>query len=62
MLDLFIAADLVRKQTQRALGTDGPARRPRTPEQRRPLRSRSAAALRGLAELLEPSRQETVTG
>jgi hypothetical protein len=64
MYDLFVAADLVRKQMNEALGTDAlprPSRRP-APPRRRPVRSGSAAALRRLADLLEPSRSDTVTG
>jgi hypothetical protein len=62
MLDLFVASDLVRQETRKAVGTDGSARtRKAAQARRRPLRAGSAAALRGLAELLEPSRHETVT-
>ena len=64
MLDLFIAADLARRQTRRAFGTDVSTRRAREPEQPRlgSVRSGSARALRALAAFLEPSRHETVVG
>jgi hypothetical protein len=64
MLDLFIAADLVREQTKKSLAT-GPTPKPfRKREQRRyrAIRSSSATALRGLASLIEPSRADAVRG
>jgi len=58
MLDLLVATDLVRRQSQESLAPKAPkpdARR-RPPQTRRPgIRSTSAAALRGLADLVEPS-------
>lgn len=57
MLDLLVATDAVRRRTQESLAPKAPrvhthkAVRPR----RTGLRSGSAAALRGLANLLEPS-------
>ena len=57
MLDLLVATDLVRKQTQESLAPKAPrveARKTVRPE-RVGLRSLSAAALRGLADRLEPS-------
>ncbi len=57
MLDLLVATDLVRKQTQRSLAPK--ASRIDPPKAVRPqragLRSLSATALRGLADRLEPS-------
>jgi hypothetical protein len=64
MLDLFIAADVVREQTKKSLATEAtprPSRR-RDQRRRRAVRSGSAAALRGLADLIEPSRTDAVPG
>jgi hypothetical protein len=57
MLDLFVASDLVRRQTQQSLAPKAPRVEPRKAvhPQRAGLRSLSAAALRGLANRLEPS-------
>jgi hypothetical protein len=62
MLDLFIAADLVREQTKKSLAT-GPTPKPhrkRHERRREAVRSSSATALRGLASLIEPSRTDAV--
>ena len=58
MLDLLIAADFVREQTKKALATEATTKPSRTRARRshRTVRSSSAAALRGLADLIEPSR------
>jgi hypothetical protein len=57
MLDLLVATDLVRRRTQELHAPK--ARRVESRKAVRPrravLRSSSAAALRGLADLLEPS-------
>jgi hypothetical protein len=64
MLDLFVAADLVREQTRKSLATGATPKPSRKREQRRhgAIRSSSAAALRGLADLIEPSRTDAVRG
>ena len=65
MLDLFVAAEVVRQKTRQSLEVDVPKGtraekliRPR----RGAFRSSSAAALRGLADLIEPSRTGAVSG
>jgi hypothetical protein len=64
MLDLLVAAEVVRKKTAQSLEADVPKGkaekliRPR----RGAFRSNSAAALRGLADLIEPSRPGAVSG
>lgn len=64
MLDLFVGAEVVRQKTRESLEVDVPRRkakkviRPR----RGAFRSRSAAALRGLADLIEPSRTGAIPG
>ena len=62
MLDLFIAADLVREQTKKSLAAEATPKSSRKRRQRRreAVRSSSAAALRGLANLIEPSRTDPV--
>ena len=62
MLELLVAADLVRKKTTKALATDVPSGLSRgSAEPRlRAVRSGSAAGLRRLAELIEPSLHDTV--
>jgi hypothetical protein len=57
MLDLFVAADLVREQTKKSLATGATPKPSRKRKQRRhgAIRSSSATALRGLANLIEPS-------
>jgi len=64
MLDLFVAADLVRQKTSDSLAAEVTTKRPRTRDNHRrgALRSSSAAALRGLADRIEPSRTDPVTG
>jgi hypothetical protein len=64
MLDLFVAADLVREQTKKSLATEATPKPSRKREQRRhgAIRSGSAAALRGLAELIEPTRTGALPG
>ena len=64
MLDLFIAADVVRQKTRESLAAEVPRRRRRNSDERRPnaLRLSSAAALRGLADRIEPSRTGPVPG
>jgi hypothetical protein len=61
MLDLFVAADAVRQKTKESVDVDASRRAPGTRHrrERRMIRSASAAALRGLAELIEPSRPAT---
>jgi hypothetical protein len=57
MLDLLVATDAVRRRTKESHAPKAP--RVETPKAARPkravVRSTSAAALRGLADLLEPS-------
>lgn len=57
MLDLLVATDAVRRRMERAHAPKAPRVETRTTERpkRSVLRSTSAAALRGLADLLEPS-------
>jgi hypothetical protein len=64
MLDLFVAADLVREQTKKSLATEATPKPSRKREQRPhgAIRSSSAAALRGLADLIEPSRTDAARG
>jgi hypothetical protein len=64
MLDLFVAAEFVREKTDKSLATEVPTKRPRRLDQPRrgALRFRSAAALRGLADRIEPSRTNPVAG
>jgi hypothetical protein len=64
MLDLFAVSELVREKTSQSLATEvttKPARR-RDLHRRGALRSRSATALRGLADRIEPSRTDPVAG
>jgi hypothetical protein len=64
MLDLFVVSDLVREKTRQSLDDEGATKRARRRDlQRRgALRFRSAAALRGLADRIEPSRTNPVAG
>jgi hypothetical protein len=64
MLDLFVAAEGVRKRTRELVEAEAPKKKERRPSRRRRtvVRSGSAAALRGLADLIEPSRADTVSG
>ena len=64
MLDLFVAADLVREQTKKSLATEARPKPHRKRDERRrgAVRSSSAAALRGLANLIEPSPADAVRG
>jgi hypothetical protein len=56
MLELFAASDMARRLIESSLEFDGSAtRKTKKRVRRRGLRSVSAAALRGLAERLEPS-------
>ena len=56
MLELFVASDMARQLIENSLEFDERAtRKPKKRVRRRGLRSVSAAALRGLAERLEPS-------
>jgi hypothetical protein len=56
MLELFAASDMARRLIENSLEFDGTAtRKTKKRVRRRGLRSVSAAALRGLAERLEPS-------
>jgi hypothetical protein len=57
MFDLFVASEAVRRHTQNALEPKGPrtAKVKHEPPRRVRVRSRSAAALRTLADRLEPS-------
>jgi hypothetical protein len=63
MLDLFAVADLVREKTNQSLATEvatKPTRR-RARQRRGAIRFRSAAALRGLADRIEPLPQRVTT-
>lgn len=62
MLDLFVVADAVRQKTRETINAEVPEKdqRRRSRHPRRVVRSTSAAALRGLAELIEPSRTGAV--
>jgi hypothetical protein len=62
MLDLFVTADVVREQMKKSLATEATPKPSRKRDQRRreAVRSSSAAALRGLANLIEPSRTDAV--
>jgi hypothetical protein len=64
MLDLFVGADLVREHTKKSLATETPLKPDRKRHERRrgAVRSSSAAALRGLADLIEPSSRDAVPG
>jgi hypothetical protein len=64
MLDLFAVSELVREKTSESLATDVTTKRARRLDQPRrgALRIRSAAALRGLADRIEPSRTDPVAG
>jgi hypothetical protein len=64
MLDLFVAAEGVRQKTRELVEAEAPKKKERRPIRRRrtAVRSGSAAALRGLADLIEPSRADTVSG
>ncbi len=57
MLDLLVATDAVRRRTKESHTPKAPRVETRKPvrPRRSALRSTSAAALRGLADLLEPS-------
>ncbi len=57
MLELFVATDVVRRQMKASLEPKMPAAPKAKPvrSKRRVVRSTSAAALRGLADRLEPS-------
>jgi hypothetical protein len=57
MLDLFLATDVVRRKINASVEEDAP--QAKTPRRSRVLRSTTAAALRGLADLLEPSHSAT---
>jgi hypothetical protein len=63
MLDLFVAADLVRQKTRESLADEAPTRPTRNRDQRwrKGLRFSSAAALRGLADRIEPSHTGAVS-
>ena len=64
MLDLLAVSELVREKTSESLATDVTTKRPRRRDQPRrgAFRFRSAAALRGLADRIEPSRTDPVAG
>ena len=57
MLELLAASDTIRRKVQAPLETKPPREKSRKPVRRRRavVRTTSAAALRGLADLLEPS-------
>jgi hypothetical protein len=63
MLDLLVNAEIAREKTRQSLGGEVPAKRsPETaPTRRFAIRARSAAALRGLADAIEPSRRDAVS-
>jgi hypothetical protein len=62
MLDLLFASDLVRQKTRESVATDVRAKPGPIRDRRRfaAVRSGSAAALRGLADLIEPSRADVI--
>jgi hypothetical protein len=62
MLDLLFVSDAVRQKTMESLATDVRAKpRPKRDRRRRAaVRSGSAAALRGLADLIDPSRADVI--
>jgi hypothetical protein len=64
MLDLFVVSDLVREKTRQSLDNEGTTKQARRLDQARrgALRFRSAAALRSLADRIEPSRTNPVAG
>jgi phage tail tape-measure protein len=64
MLDLFVAAEGVRQKTRELAEAEAPKKKERRPirPRRTSVRSGSAAALRGLPDLIEPSRADTVSG
>ena len=57
IFELFVGSEAVRRQVENSLRSSGPRGRAARPERRPrvPVRAVSAAALRGLAERLEPS-------
>jgi|GraSoiStandDraft_46_1057282.scaffolds.fasta_scaffold484002_2 hypothetical protein len=63
MLDLLVNAEIVKEKTRESLAAEAPAKAPlETARARRtPLRSRSAAVLRALADAIEPSRRDAVS-
>jgi hypothetical protein len=63
MLDLLVNAEIAREKTREPLTAEVPAKPPlETARTRRfAVRSRSAAALRGLADAIEPSRRDAVS-
>ena len=64
MLDLFVVSDLVRAKTSQSLTAEATTKRASRPSQHRreAVRLRSAAALRGLANRIEPTRTDPVAG
>jgi hypothetical protein len=64
MLDLFVATEGVRQKTRKLVEAKAHKKKERQAIRRRrtSVRSGSAAALRGLADLIEPSRADTVSG
>jgi hypothetical protein len=64
MLDLIAVADLVREKTSGSLATEVKTKPAVRRDQPRgtAIRSRSATALRGLADRIEPSRTNPIAG
>jgi hypothetical protein len=66
VLDLFVAADVARQRMEKKVHKKDAPAKPAPPKRSRPrgaaVRSTSAAALRGLAELIEPSGHGAVSG
>lgn len=62
MLDLLVNAEIVKEKTRESLAAEAPAKPLETARARRtPVRSRSAAVLRSLADAIEPSRRDAVS-
>ena len=64
MLDLFAVSDLVRGKTSQSFATEVTPKsvRRRNLQRRGAIRFKSASALRGLADRIEPSRTDPVAG
>jgi hypothetical protein len=63
MLDLLVNAEIAREKTRQSLSPEIRAKPPleTAPTRRFAIRSRSAAALRGLAHAIEPRRRDAVS-
>ena len=64
MLDLYVVSDLVRAKTRRSLLAEATTKRASRPSQHRreAIRLRSASALRGLTNRIEPTRTDPIAG